>query len=57
MLSGEGLTSFSLNSRTDLFGEKKNNEACRGVFFENTRKNFKLNLLLVLVPKLETFRF
>ena len=35
--SGEGLTSISINNRTDLY-----NEVFRGVrFFEDTRKNFK----------------
>ena len=47
-LSGEGLTSLSINKRTNSFGEKKENESFPGVFlFENRRKNFKLNLVLV----------
>ena len=53
LLSGEGLTSFSINNRTNVFGEKKK---CKmkvsGLsFLENTSTNFKLNLVLVLVLK------
>ena len=34
LLSGEGLTSFSINNRIYFFGEKKvKNEAFQGVFF------------------------
>ena len=51
LTSGEGLNAFSINNRTNFFGEKKENEAFRGVFFKNMHKNFKLNLLLVLVLK------
>ena len=30
--SGEGLTSFSINNCTNFFGERKYNEAFRGVY-------------------------
>ena len=33
LLSREGLTSFSINNPTSFFGEKKESEAFRGVFF------------------------
>ena len=49
LLSGEGLTSCSINNRTNFFGEKMENEVFGASFFENTHKNFKLNLVLVLV--------
>ena len=50
LLSGEGLSSFSINNRANVFGEKskmKLSEVC--FLFWNTRNNFKLNLLVVLV--------
>ena len=50
--SGEGLTSFSINNRTKVFGEKKSKMKVSGLsFLENTSTNFKLNLVLVLVLK------
>ena len=49
MLSGEGLTSFTNNNRTNFLGEKMENEVFGVSFFENTGKNLKLNLVLVLV--------
>ena len=54
LLSGEGLTSFSINNRTNVFGEKKKTSKVKvsGLsFLENTSTNFKLNLVLVLVLK------
>ena len=33
LLSGEGLTSFSIYNPTNFFGEKKYIEVFRGVFF------------------------
>ena len=43
----ESLTPFNKNNHVHFFGEKKWNEAIQGVyFFENTRKNFKSNLIL-----------
>ena len=58
LVSGEGVTSFSVNNRTNFFGEKKKiKKAFRCFFsffcfFENTRKlNCKLNLVLVLKSK------
>ena len=54
LLSGEGLTSFSINNRTNVFGEKKKTSKMKvsGLsFLENTSTNFKLNLVLVLVLK------
>ena len=54
LLSGEGLTSFSINNRTNFFGEKKLNEAFLFVFFLRTRKNLKLNLVLTLVLVLKS---
>ena len=55
LLSGEGLTSFSINNRTNVFGEKKKKTSKMKVsglsFLENTSTNFKLNLVLVLVLK------
>ena len=52
-LSGKGLSSFSINNRTNVFGEKKKSKMkVSGLsFLENTSKNFKLNLVLVLVLK------
>ena len=51
-LSGKGLSSFSINNRTNVFGEKKSKMKVSGLsFLENTSKNFKLNLVLVLVLK------
>ena len=44
---GESLTPFNKNNHVYFFGEKKKNEAIQGVdIFENTRKNFKSNLIL-----------
>ena len=41
-----------LNLRINLYGEKEHNEAFRSVLFlENTRKNLKLNVVVVLVPE------
>ena len=37
--------------------KKKYSEAFRGVFCENTRENFKLNLVLVLVPKFKALYY
>ena len=48
LLSGEGLTSFSINNRANFFGEKKLNEAFLGVLFENAQ--FVLVFVLVDVP-------
>ena len=44
---GEGFTSFSINNRTNFFGEKKVKWSVpeRQLLFENTRKN----LILILV--------
>ena len=39
LLSGEGLTSFSINNRTNFFGEGKSNEPFRGVFFLEHAQN------------------
>ena len=45
--SGESSTSFNKNDRVYFSGEKKWNETIQGIhFFENTRKNFKSNLIL-----------
>ena len=49
LLSGEGLTPFSINNRPSVFGEKKKMKLSRVSFCGNTRKNFKLNLVLVRV--------
>ena len=49
LLSGEGLTPFSINNRPSVFGEKKM-KLSRVSFCGNTRKNFKfLVLVRVLV--------
>ena len=47
---GEGVTSFDKNNRANFSGGKTEyNGAFRGInIFKNTRKNFKLNLVLVL---------
>ena len=45
----QGLTSFTINNPINFFDKKKLNEAFWGVFFKNTYKTFKLNLVLVFV--------
>ena len=53
--SGKGLTSSNKDRSTNFSGEKKCNEAFRGVhFFDSVRKNFKSNLVLVGVLVLES---
>ena len=56
LLSGEGLTSFNNDNSTNFSGDKKKVQwripGC--LFFDNTRKNFKSNLVLVVVPVLES---
>ena len=44
----QGLTSSSKNNSANVSGEEKYNEAFRPgcLFFDNTRKNFKSNLVL-----------
>ena len=50
LLPGEGLTSFNKYNSANFSGEKKYNQAFRGVyFFYNTRENIKSNLVLVVV--------
>ena len=53
--SGEGLTSFSVEITVLTFGKKKGKMKLSGVsfffFFENTRKNLKLNVVPFLVLK------
>ena len=50
--SGKVLTFFSINNRTNVFGEKKSKMKVSGMsFLENTSKNFKLNPVLVLALK------
>ena len=44
LLSGEGLTSFNNDNSANFPGEKKYNEAFRGVYF-----NIKSNLVIVVV--------
>ena len=52
--SGEGPTSFNNDNSVNFSGEEKYNEEFWGVyFFDNTRKNFKSNLILVVVLVLE----
>ena len=51
--SGEGSTSFNNHNSPDFSGEKKSMKNFRvSIFFLNTRKNFKSNLVLVVVPVL-----
>ena len=52
-LSGEGFISFSINNRTNFFGEKKVKWSVPGrqLLFENTRKNLAFILVLVLKSK------
>ena len=46
----KGLTSFGKNERGNFSGEKKYNEAFRGVYILRVcEKNLKLKLLVVLV--------
>ena len=53
--SGEGSSSFNNDNSANFSGEKKYNEEFRGVcFFDNTRKNFKSSLVLVVVFVLES---
>lgn len=52
LLSREGLTFFS--NRTNSFGEKRKMKLPTVSFFKDTRKNFKLNLILVLVLVLKS---
>ena len=59
LLSREGLTPFSINNRTNFFVTKKKGKLSfpgRGVsfFFDNTRKNFKCNVVPVLVLVLKS---
>ena len=53
LLSGEVFTTFSINNRTNFFGEKKVKWIFpkRQLLFENTRKNLVLILILVLKSK------
>ena len=51
----EVFSSFNNHDNVNCSGEKKYNEEFRGVyFFDNTRKNFKSNLVLVVVLVLES---
>ena len=52
--SREGLTSINIDNSTIFPNQKKYNDAFVGVFFENTRKNFKSNLVLVFFLVLES---
>ena len=54
LLSGEGLTSFSINNCANFFGEKSRMKLSGVSFFENTPKNFKLNHVLVFVLVLKS---
>ena len=56
--SGEGLTSFNKDKSANFFEKKKYNEAFRGIYFlfESTRKNFKSNLVHVVILLLESQR-
>ena len=57
MQSGEGSTSFNDDNSANFTGEKKYNEEFWGVYFLTIReKNFKSNLLLVVVLVLESKR-
>ena len=49
LLSGKGLTSFTINNRTNFFGEKNKSKLSRVSFFENK----SLVLVLVFVLKSE----
>lgn len=50
-----GLTSFSKNNSANYRCKKTYDEAFRGIYvFEDTRKNVKLNLVLVVVHILES---
>ena len=52
---GDSLTSFNKDDTTNFYGEKDVQRSCPGcLLFENTRKNFKLNLVLVVVLVLES---
>ena len=58
MLVREGLTSFNNNNRASRYREKKVHGSFLGfLFLENTRKNCKLNRVLVLVPKSKRLYF
>ena len=60
MLFREGLTSFNNNNRASRYREKKVHGSFLGfLFLENTRKNCKLNrvLVVVLVPKSKRLYF
>ena len=53
--SGEGLTSFNKNNRANFSGEKKGNEAFRGIYFLRIcEKYLKSNVVLVVVLVLES---
>ena len=53
--SREGLTFFKVDNSFIFSNEKKVQWSFPGcLFFENTRKNFKLNLVLVVVLLLES---
>ena len=53
--SREVLTSFNNDNNANFSGEKKYNEEFRGVYFMAIRKkNFKSNLVLVVVLVLES---
>ena len=55
---GKGSTSFNNDNSDNFFDEKKYNEEFRGVCFLTTReKNFKSNLVLVVVLVLESKGF
>ena len=52
---GDGLSSFSKDNSANFVVKKMRYEAFRGVYkFENTRKNFKLILVLMIVFVLES---
>ena len=51
---GDSLTSFNQDNSANFFGEKDVQRSYPGcLLFENTRKNFKSNLALVVVLVLE----
>ena len=53
--SVEGFTSFNNDNSANFSGEKKvQGRIPRCLFFDNTRKNFKSNLVLVAVVVLES---
>ena len=57
LLSREGLTPFSINNRTNFFVTKKKRKmklSRESLFCDNTRKNFKCNVVPVLVLVLKS---